>query len=44
VVALVCAVFLFHARSALVAIAVLPVGLLVAIALMDLFGIGAPTS
>jgi Cu(I)/Ag(I) efflux system membrane protein CusA/SilA len=41
VVALVCAVFLFHARSALVAIAVLPVGLLVAIALMDLFGIGS---
>jgi Cu(I)/Ag(I) efflux system membrane protein CusA/SilA len=41
VVALVCAVFLFHARSALVAIAVLPVGLLIAIALMDAFGIGS---
>ncbi|MGH7005092.1 MAG: efflux RND transporter permease subunit, partial [Alphaproteobacteria bacterium] len=41
VVALVCAVFLFHARSALVAIAVLPVGLLIAIALMHLFGIGS---
>jgi Cu(I)/Ag(I) efflux system membrane protein CusA/SilA len=41
VVALVCAVFLFHARSALVAIAVLPVGLLIAIGLMDLFGIGS---
>jgi len=41
IVALVCAVFLFHARSALVAIAVLPVGLLIAIALMDLFGIGS---
>ncbi|HEY7610864.1 MAG TPA: CusA/CzcA family heavy metal efflux RND transporter [Alphaproteobacteria bacterium] len=41
VVALVCAVFLFHARSALVAIAVLPVGLLIAIGLMDAFGIGS---
>jgi len=41
VVALVCAVFLFHARSALVAIAVLPVGLLIAIGLMDVFGIGS---
>jgi Cu(I)/Ag(I) efflux system membrane protein CusA/SilA len=41
VVALVCAVFLFHARSALVAIAVLPVGLLIAIALMNAFGIGS---
>jgi len=41
VVALVCVVFLFHARSALVAIAVLPVGLLIAVALMDAFGIGS---
>ena len=41
VVALVCVVFLFHARSALVAIAVLPVGLLIAIGLMDVFGIGS---
>ncbi len=41
VVALVCAIFLFHARSALVAIAVLPVGLLIAIALMDVFSIGS---
>jgi Cu(I)/Ag(I) efflux system membrane protein CusA/SilA len=41
IVALVCAVFLFHARSALVAIAVLPVGLLAAILFMDIAGIGS---
>jgi len=41
VVAVVCAIFLFHVRSALVAIAILPVGLLIAIALMDAFGIGS---
>jgi Cu(I)/Ag(I) efflux system membrane protein CusA/SilA len=41
IVALVCLVFLFHARSALVAIAVLPVGLLVSVLAMDLVGIGS---
>ncbi len=41
VVALVCFIFLLHARSALVAIAVLPIGLLVSILLMDQLGIGS---
>jgi Cu(I)/Ag(I) efflux system membrane protein CusA/SilA len=41
VVALVCFVFLFHARSALVAIVVLPVGVLLAFALMYGLGIGS---
>ena len=41
VVALVCFVFLFHARSALVAIFVLPVGVLLAFAVMYSLGIGS---
>ncbi len=41
IVAVVCVVFLFHVRSALVAIAVLPIGLLIAVGLMHLFGIGS---
>lgn len=39
VVALVCFVFLLHVRSALVAIVTLPVGILIAIILMEMFGI-----
>src|SRR5262249_41825724 len=41
VVALVCVVFLLHVRSALVAILMLPVGVLMAFAAMKLFGIGS---
>ncbi|MBP7065158.1 CusA/CzcA family heavy metal efflux RND transporter [Ferrovibrio sp.] len=39
VVALVCFIFLLHVRSALVAIVTLPVGILIAIILMEAFGI-----
>ena len=39
VVALVCFIFLLHVRSALVAIVTLPVGILIAIILMETFGI-----
>jgi Cu(I)/Ag(I) efflux system membrane protein CusA/SilA len=41
IVALVCAVFLLHARSALVAIVTLPLGILVALALIRWMGINA---
>ncbi|ABD90179.1 efflux RND transporter permease subunit [Rhodopseudomonas palustris] len=41
VVALVCIVFLLHVRSALVAIIMLPVGILMAFATMKLLGLGA---
>ncbi|KPF94102.1 cation transporter [Rhodopseudomonas sp. AAP120] len=41
VVALVCIVFLLHVRSALVAIIMLPVGILIAFGAMKLLGIGA---
>jgi Cu(I)/Ag(I) efflux system membrane protein CusA/SilA len=41
VVALVCIVFLLHVRSALVAIIMLPVGVLMAFAAMKLLGIGS---
>ncbi|QDM16655.1 efflux RND transporter permease subunit [Tardiphaga sp. vice352] len=41
VVALVCIVFLLHVRSALVAILMLPVGVLLAFAAMKLLGIGS---
>ncbi|MGP9812441.1 efflux RND transporter permease subunit [Rhodopseudomonas sp. NSM] len=41
VVALVCIVFLLHVRSALVAIIMLPVGILMAFGFMKLLGIGA---
>ncbi|WP_322515691.1 CusA/CzcA family heavy metal efflux RND transporter [Rhodopseudomonas palustris] len=41
VVALVCIVFLLHVRSALVAIIMLPVGILMAFGVMKLLGIGA---
>ena len=41
IVALVCVVFLLHLRSALVAIIMLPVGILIAIGAMRLFGLGA---
>ena len=41
VVALVCFVFLLHARSALVAILTLPIGVLIAIGLMDGFNISS---
>ncbi len=41
IVALVCAVFLLHARSALVAIATLPLGILAALALIRWMGINA---
>ena len=41
IVALVCAVFLLHARSALVAIVVLPLGILAALALVRWMGIHA---
>src|SRR5439155_6143109 len=41
IVALVCVVFLFHARSALVAIATLPLGILAALAVTRWLGINA---
>ncbi len=41
IVALVCVVFLLHLRSALVAILMLPVGILMALGAMHLLGIGA---
>ena len=41
IVALVCVVFLLHLRSALVAILMLPVGILMALAAMRFFNIGA---
>ncbi len=41
IVALVCLVFLFHARSALVAIVMLPVGVLVAAIAMRVFGMNS---
>ena len=41
VVALVCVVFLLHFRSALVAILMLPVGILMAFGAMKLFGLGS---
>src|SRR5207237_5724577 len=41
IVALVCLVFLLHARSALVAILTLPIGILIAFALMRPLGIGS---
>ena len=41
IVAVVCAVFLFHLRSALVAIVSIPVGLLMSLALMRLLGVNA---
>src|SRR5438046_2370580 len=41
IVALVCAVFLLHVRSALVAILTLPIGILIAFALMRPLGIGS---
>jgi Cu(I)/Ag(I) efflux system membrane protein CusA/SilA len=41
IVALVCIVFLLHLRSALVAILMLPVGILIALGAMHLLGIGA---
>ncbi|MEC9368022.1 MAG: CusA/CzcA family heavy metal efflux RND transporter [Pseudomonadota bacterium] len=41
IVALVCFVFLLHARSALVAIVSLPVGILIAFAVMHAFGLGS---
>ena len=41
VVALVCALFLLHVRSAFVAILMLPVGILMAFGAMKLFGIGS---
>src|SRR2546430_514978 len=41
IVALVCAVFLLHARSALVAIATLPLGILVSLALTKTFAMAA---
>ncbi|MDB5394688.1 MAG: cation transporter [Rhodospirillales bacterium] len=41
IIALVCVVFLLHVRSALVAIIMLPVGVLIAITLLHVFGISA---
>jgi len=41
IVALVCVIFLFHARSALVAILTLPVGILMAFIAMRFVGVGA---
>src|SRR5437762_193809 len=41
IVALVCAVFLLHVRSALVAVLTLPIGILIAFALMRALGIGS---
>jgi Cu(I)/Ag(I) efflux system membrane protein CusA/SilA len=41
IVAIVCIVFLLHARSALVAIVMLPVGVLIAISIMHMLGISS---
>src|SRR5207244_7224648 len=41
IIAVVCIVFLLHARSALVAIVTLPIGILIAFALMRPLGIGS---
>jgi len=41
IIALVCALFLLHLRSALVAIIMLPIGVLIAMALLHAFGISA---
>jgi Cu(I)/Ag(I) efflux system membrane protein CusA/SilA len=41
IVALVCFVFLLHARSALVAVVTLPVGILIALAAMHALGVGS---
>jgi copper/silver efflux system protein len=41
IVALICIIFLFHFRSALVAIVVLPIGLLLSVLAMNLMGINA---
>lgn len=41
VVALVCVIFLFHLRSALIAILMLPVGILMAFSAMKLIGLGS---
>ncbi len=41
IIALVCVVFLLHVRSALVAIVMLPIGVLIAMALLYAFGISA---
>ena len=41
IVALVCLIFLLHARSALVAIITLPLGILIAFSVMHAFGIGS---
>jgi len=41
VVAFICFIFLLHARSALVAIVTLPVGILMALGVMNLLGIGS---
>src|SRR5437899_9649430 len=41
IVALVCIVFLLHVRSALVAILMLPVGVLVAMGLLDILGLSS---
>jgi Cu(I)/Ag(I) efflux system membrane protein CusA/SilA len=41
IIALVCVVFLLHVRSALVAIIMLPVGVLIAMALLHAFGVSA---
>src|SRR3546814_10498597 len=44
IVALVCVVFLLHLRSALVAILMLPVGILIAFAAMKAIGLGSNRS
>ncbi len=41
IVALVCALFLFHLRSAFVAIVSIPISILIALVIMDLQGLGA---
>ncbi|MFN4281393.1 MAG: efflux RND transporter permease subunit [Alphaproteobacteria bacterium] len=41
VVALICFIFLLHARSALVAIVTIPIGILAALAIMNVLGIGS---
>jgi Cu(I)/Ag(I) efflux system membrane protein CusA/SilA len=41
IVALVCFLFLFHARSALVAVLTLPIGILIAFAAMHILGLGS---
>src|SRR3990172_5527655 len=41
IVALVCIVFLFHARSALVAIVMLPIGVLIAFIVLDALGVNS---